>query len=155
MSKAVFFIFAFFSVMSYASVGVTTGHHTINKKDGLPEIGRNEQVSVFICKGKMSSLEAAQCSLRKCMKAFGVPADSKSVKYGNNDVFGGKCVIDGYTNRRGHSLIMVGPKGDNQMILSKSLGSLTRETAMIDLNANNFPVSKGTMVFDYWDNDGY
>lgn len=145
--------FAWVTGSAQAGVGVSLGHHTW-AEDGFPTIGLGEQVSVFYCTGKMDGPDAMKCALEKCKKAFNVPANAKERKVGPTTLIGGKCSPDGYTNKRGHSIIMVGPKGDNSFIMSKALGDPTREKAMEYVSSNRFPVHKSTVILDYWDNDG-
>jgi hypothetical protein len=137
-------------MLAYSAVGVSVGHHTF-AEDGFPTLKPNEQASIFYCTGKMSGPEAMACAVAKCKKQFKVPANAATKKVGNSDLIGGKCIADGWSEKKGHSIVMVGPKGDNQFIMSKALGDPTREIAMQYVASNDFPVSKGTIVLDYWD----
>ena len=152
MKKVVGIILFSVSLVAQAAVGVSLGHDEW-ADDGFPTIRKGQQVSVFTCTGKMSGSEAGACALEKCFKKFKI-TDKTIVKKGSSDIYGGKCTIDGWSSRRGHSLIMVGPKGDNRFIMSKALGDITREIAYGYLQKNEFPVDRGTMVLDYFDKDG-
>lgn len=146
------------SVTAQAAVGVVVGANTISDKDGYPLLQPNEQAQIFYCTGKMSGPAAQQCALDKCLAKFKLKADAprKDFKNGSSTttVIGGHCAPDGWSARKGYSIIMVGPKGNNQYIMSKALGDPTRESAMDFVKSNNFPVDKSTMILDYYDKDG-
>lgn len=138
------------SAMAHSDVGVAVGHNTW-ADDGLPNIGKGEQVSIFTCVGQEGGSKAMDCAVDKCRKAFKIPAGAPVKKVGPTTLVGGKCAGDGWSERKGHSIVMVGPRGDNVFIMSKALGDPTREAAWEFVKSNNFPVDKGTIVFDYYD----
>lgn len=148
----------FVSVAANAAVGVTVGANKMSDADGFPVLQANEQAQIFYCTGKMSGPEAQDCALKKCLAKFKVKADAPRKEFKNGShtttVIGGHCSPDGWSARKGHSIIMVGPKGDNQYIMSKALGDPTREVAMEYVKSNKFPVDKATMILDYYDKDG-
>lgn len=53
--------------------------------------------------------------------------------------------------RPGHTIIVVGPKGDNQFILSKSLNDKSRADADEFVRSNKFPVDRSLIAADFYD----
>lgn len=152
MKKIIIALFvSFYSLMAQAAVGVAVGYHTW-AKDGLPDISPGEQISVFVCRGKMSGADAAECALNKCMKQFKIPPKTKA---DSHDLVGGACKVDGWSERKGYSIIVLGPKGNNNFIMSKALGDSTREEAMKFVKSNKFPVRKENIVLDIYDDGNW
>lgn len=133
-----------------ATVGVAVGASTFDK-DGLPNLGPNEQVKVFLChvkNSKMSAQDAEICALNKCKTAFNVPEAAKGDKH---RVVGGHCLPDGYSDRKGsYVLIYVGDPGDNYYLLSKNIIAPTRKAA-VEFVKKDFPIKDKNKVFDFYD----
>lgn len=145
------------SFAAHAAVGVAVGNDSWSESDGFPNVAPGTQVKIYTCTGKMHGDEAGECAVNKCLADFGVKGTVNSVpkkKIHKTELYAGKCSLDGYSNKMGYSIIVVGPKGDNSYIMSKALGDITRDVAMKYVRSNNFPVDKGRIVFDYFDHDG-
>lgn len=143
----------FVSLSAHATVGVALGHHTW-ADDGMPEIGPGEQARVFVCRQHDTTRIVALCALEKCAKAFGFDLKAPVVLKNGRKLLGGKCNVDGRTDDRGYSVIVVGPPGDNQFIVGKALGAKTREIAIEYIKKSGFPMEKATVVYDEYDPDG-
>lgn len=155
MRKMIVGALCLLSLSVHAAVGVSLGAREF-ADDGFPNIGPNEQAKFFSCTGNGTGVAAQQCALEKCFKHFKIDAATAKTKYlGSTGVIGGHCTRDGWAERKGHSVGFVGPKGDNQFIMSKALGDPDKKTAMEYARSNNFPVDKATKVLDYWDDIGY
>jgi hypothetical protein len=139
------------SAYAQADVGVAVGHHTW-ADDGFPVIGPGEQVSIFTCTGPFGNgPKAERCAVEKCLKASKVPANAKIEKFGRDTLTGRKCSTSGWSERRGHSIVILGPKGDNENIMSRAIGEPTRESCIEFIKSQGFPFDKANIVFDYFD----
>lgn len=144
----------FVSLSAHASIGVVIGHHKW-AADGLPDIGPGEQTKVFFCSGRGDARIAMGCALDKCLAHYNREKNPSHEIRGAHAIFGGVCSTDGWSARRGHALMMVGPPGDNVHLTSKALGKDTREEALRDVCRNGFPCDKATVVFDFYEGTGH
>lgn len=121
-----------------ADIAFAYGHHKL-AADGLPEIGPDERVSVFWCVAKTdtsTSQKLENCAIKLCRKFFGPP---------------GICESNSYVMRPGHTIIAVGPKGNNQYILSKALNDSSRAEADKFVRSDKFPIGRSKIVADFYD----
>lgn len=126
---------------AHADIGVAVGHHTWSKDASgnyLPEVGPQEQVSVFHCVGPNLGAAAESCALKKCVRKFGGEK---------------QCVGAGWSRNKGYSVVYVGPPGSPHL-LSKSLGDATRAESMAYVKSNNFPMKGARKVIDLYDDTG-
>lgn len=146
------------STFARADFDVAIGHHTF-AADGLPKIGPGEQVSVFYC--LQNRVLGDYCALRKCMSAYGLYQKYKDdtefvvdifakLSKNRNAVIQGKCIQLDTNGSRHHSLVMVGPKGDNRQLFWQGHLRPTRDHAFKEAAASGFPVDKGTVIIDLW-----
>ena len=130
-----------------AAVGVSIGANKF-ADDGFPMLAKDEQTKMFYCSGNGTGADALECAFKKCMTHFKAKNDNGKLK-GQTTVYGGHCTKDGWSERKGYALGYVGPKGDNQFLMSKAIGDKTRADAEEYVKSNKFPIDKATKVFDF------
>lgn len=154
--KKLFAIAAFLAASwAHASVGVAVGANTF-AKDGMPMLGPDEQAKVFVCHGKfdktksnpgMNGPDAENCAMQKCLAYYNMPLNSSDKKAKAH------CVRDGWAEKKGWAIIVLGPKGDNNFMFSKAIGDDNKKDAWDFVRSNNFPVDKGTLVHEFYDDN--
>lgn len=147
------------SATAHAAVGVVIGHHTWSDEDGLPVIGPGERTKVFFCTGSGDGRMAMGCALDKCLAHYNREKNPSQELKGKGEkktaLFGGVCATEGWTERNGHNLMMVGPPGDNVHLTSKALSAATREEARRIVCSNGFPCDRASIAFEFYDGSGH